>query len=192
MLKLALILFNIIVFLNVGNGEISVSSNSTLIESDSHVQTSNTTNQPSTENSATITPPIKEHIGNHNRKHKIHVKKVSKDIEKSRSTLLNDFHNSTENNASVITSKTPILIKERPHIIHRVNSTETQIVENATLSKLDSPMSFLNSSASFLKDEYESMTPAWLVGLAIIGFVLTIFLIACFVSIGFSMVDVSF
>jgi hypothetical protein len=198
MLKFALIFFNIFIFLNVGNGEVSVSRNSTLTESDSHVQTSiptivasNTTSQPSIENSMTITPPIKEHIGNHTRKHKIHVKKVSKDTEKSRSTLLNDLHNSTDNNASIITSKTPILIKEIPQIIH-VNSTETQIVKNATLSKLDSNMSFLNSSVSFLKDEYESMTPAWLVGLAIIGFILTIFLIACFVSIGFSMVDVSF
>jgi hypothetical protein len=42
-----------------------------------------------------------------------------------------------------------------------------------------------------MNDSFLYSQPAWLIGLAIIGAVLSLYLVACFVSIGFSMADVS-
>ena len=189
MFKVGLFIFSIIVFINADEDSFNSTSSSIPILVHSI---------PSTNQSSLIENPVTDvkKVGNHTKRHKVHVKNIFKVLEKSlpSSDIVHEHNNSISINNNITgengNSSTDMskLIKERTLINHVI-----KVIENSSSpTQSDSNNKGVNNTADFLKDEYESMTPAWLVGLAIIGFVLAIFLIACFVSIGFSMVDVSF
>lgn len=175
MLKISLILLNLLILINARENDLN-------------------TTEKLTNHSSLIEHRV-EHgtkATNHTKRHRVGVKNLIKESNKLQTDLLED-HEKRINislNESILENNN--IVTERASIIH-VNLTTMKAIENSSLPiRLEgSSVSRLNNTVAFLKDEYESMTPAWLVGLAIIGFVLAIFLIACFVSIGFSMVDVS-
>ena len=171
MLKISLILLNLLILINARENVLNTTDTLT--------------------NHSSLIEHRVEH-GNHTKRHRVSVKNIIKESNKLQMELLEDHDKKINTSLNETILENHNIVTERASINH-VNSTLMKAIENSSLpTRLeDSGASRLNNTVAFLKDEYESMTPARLVGLAIIGFVLAIFLVACFVSIGFSMVDVS-
>ena len=184
MIKVSFILFNVLILCSAQVGE-----NQTNISKVNEVMPQNG------KNSTVLHIEMNTTSRSHMQKIRNHIKNGIKDL---RNSLIGDSH---ENTTNVTSPHETHMTKHRKTVdrLHRKHSNTTfmRTVENSTSTRdfrereHDLDTNTDRSVEITSRDSYDALTPAWLVGIAIIGFVLAIFLLACFVSIGFSMLDVS-